>query len=244
MRWSKAWMVASKDFKIFFRKKSILYSMVGFEVLVAIGLPILVRYVVERAGNATAILPALINAFSFWFVIGIVILPTGIASYSLVGEKLQKSLEPLLATPTTDEEILAGKVIAAFVPAVVANYIGAVIFMLLVNAFTFRVFSVYYFPNWDIAIQLLLLGPLACLLSIGYNVLVSSRSTDVRAAQQAGSLITLPYGAVYVLTEIGVLALSTTNLLIMSAILAALDVIIFSLVKATFRREAILTEWK
>jgi ABC-type Na+ efflux pump permease subunit len=213
-------------------------------VLVAIGLPILVRYVIEKADNAAAILPGLINAFSFWFVIGIVLLPTGIASYSLVGEKIQKSLEPLLATPTTDEEILAGKAIAAFVPAIVANYIGAVIFMLLVNAFTFHVFSFFYFPNWDIAILLLLLGPLACLLSIGYNVLISSRSTDVRGAQQAGSLIMLPYGAVYVLTEIGMLALSTTNLLIMSAVLAVLDVIVFSLVKATFQREAILTEWK
>jgi len=244
VRWSKAWTGASKDFKIFLKKKTILYSMIGFEVLISIGMPILVRFVIGKAENAAAILPGLINAFFFWFIIGIVLLPTSIASYSLVGEKIQKSLEPLLATPTTDEEILAGKAIAAFIPAIVANYIGAVIFMLLVNAFTFRVFSHFYFPNWDIAIQLLLLGPLACLLSIDYNVLVSSRSTDVRTAQQTGSLITLPYGAVYVLSEIGVLALTTTNLLIMSAVLAVLDGFVFYLVKATFQREEILTEWK
>ncbi len=35
------------------------------------------------------------NAFSFWFVIGAAFLPVTIASYSLVGEKVQKSLEPL-----------------------------------------------------------------------------------------------------------------------------------------------------
>ena len=244
MRWSKAWTVASKDFKIFFKKKTILYSMIGFEALIGIGMPFLLKIVTRRAENPVEILPALINAFSFWFVIGIVLLPISVASYSLVGEKIQKSLEPLLATPTTDGEILAGKVIAAFIPAMTANYIGAVIFMLLVNLLTFPSFSYNYFPNWNIAILLLLFGPLACLLSIGYNVLISSRSTDVRAAQQAGSLIMLPYGAVYVFVELGVLALSTTNLLIMSAVLAGIDLILLYLVKATFQREAILTEWK
>ncbi len=244
MRWTKAWIVASKDFKIFLKKKTVLYSMIVFEVLISIGLPVLVRFVIGKSENAAVILPPLINAFFFWFVMGIVLLPTGIASYSLVGEKIQKSLEPLLATPTTDDEILAGKVIAAFIPAIAANYIGAVVFMVLVNAFTFHIFSYWYFPNWDIIIQLLLLGPLACLLSIGYNIIVSSRSTDVRAAQQLGALIMLPYGGVYVLVEIGVLTLNTTNLLIMSAVLAILDVLIFWLVKATFQREVILTEWK
>jgi ABC-2 type transport system permease protein len=244
MRVSKAWTVASKDFKIFLKKKNILYSMIGFEVFVAIGMPALVRFVIGKAENAAGILPALINAFSFWFMIGIVLLPSAIASYSLVGEKLQKSLEPLLATPSTDYEILAGKVIAAFLPAIVANYIGAVVFMVLINASTFRIFSYLYYPNWEIAVQLLLLGPLACLLSIGYNILVSSRSTDVRAAQQMGTLILLPFGAVYVLVEIGVLPLSINNLLMMAAVLAVLDGLVFYLVKAAFQREAILTEWK
>ncbi len=244
MRWSKAWTVASKDFKIFLKKKSVLYSMIGFEVFTSLGLPVLLRFVVRRSNAPAAILPALINAFSFWFVIGIVLLPIGIASYSLVGEKIQRSLEPLLATPTTDVEILAGKSMSAFIPAIAANYIGALVFMLLVDVFTFPIFSRLYFPNWDIAIELLILGPLACLLSIGYNVLVSSRATDVRAAQQVGSLIILPYGAVYVLTELGVLTLSIPNLLVMCAVLAVLDLVLFSLVKATFQREAILTQWK
>lgn len=244
MRWSKAWTVASKDFKIFIKKKTILYTLVGFEMWISIGLPILLGYVVQKSTNPAVILPQLINAFSFWFVIGIVLLPTVIASYSLVGEKVQKSLEPLLATPTTDTEILAGKTLAAFIPSILANYIGALVFMLLVDGVTFRTLSYFYFPNWDFIIQLLLIGPLACLLSVGYSILVSSRSTDVRTAQQVGALIMLPYGAVYVMVEIGVMKLTTANLLIMSVVLAVLDVFIFTLVKAAFQREEILTEWK
>jgi hypothetical protein len=49
----------------------------------------------------------LLDSFAFYFVIGAVTPPTAIASYSLVGEKVERSLEPLLSTPVSDAEILA-----------------------------------------------------------------------------------------------------------------------------------------
>jgi ABC-2 type transport system permease protein len=243
MRLAKAWTVASKDFKTFTKRITIIYTIVVFEVLVSIALPLLVRFISNKAGRA-AVLPNFIDAFSYWFVIGAALLPVTIASYSVIGEKIQKSLEPLLATPTTDEEILAGKGIAAFLPAIGASYIGAVIFMVLVDIFTSGILGYVYYPNWNMAIILLLLAPLACLLSVGYNVLISSRLNDVRTAQQVGALIILPLAAVYFLTEFGAITLTTNILLIMAACLAALDVIIFFLVRATFQREEILTKWK
>jgi ABC-2 type transport system permease protein len=243
MRLSKAWIVASKDFKTYTKRKSILYSTLYFELVVSIGLPFLIRFIANKpSGGAT--LPTLMNAFSFLYVIGAALLPLGIASYSLIGEKVQKSLEPLLATPTTDKEILAGKGIAAFIPAISANYIGALIFAMLVDLFTYSTLNYLYYPNWDIAVILFLLVPLACLLAVGYNILLSSRMNDVRTAQQLGTLILLPFGAVYFLSEIKVLTLTTNNLLIMAAVLVVIDVIVFFLVKATFQREEILTKWK
>ena len=243
MRLSKAWIVASKDFKTFTKRKSILYSIIYFEVIVSIGLPFLILFITSKPSGA-AVLPTLMNAFSFLYVIGAALAPVGIASYSLIGEKVQKSLEPLLATPTTDEEILAGKSIAAFLPAICSNYIGALIFMVLADLFTYSTLKYLYFPNWDIAIILFLLAPFACILGVGYNILVSSRVNDVRTAQQLGTLILLPFAAVYVLSEINVLSLTTTNMLIMVAVLLVVDVIVFYLVKTTFQREEILTKWK
>jgi ABC-2 type transport system permease protein len=243
MRLSKAWIVASKDFKIFTKRKSILYSTIYFEVIVSIGLPFIINFVASKPTGAAS-LPTLISAFSFLFVIGASFLPVGIASYSLIGEKVQKSLEPLLATPTTDEEILVGKSIAAFLPAICSNFIGALIFTVLVDIFTYSTLTYLYFPNWDFIIILFLLAPLACILGVGYNILISSRANDVRAAQQLGTLIILPFGTVYFLSEFKVLTLTTDNLLIMAAVLVVVDVIIFYLVKATFQREQILTKWK
>lgn len=243
MRLSKAWIVASKDFKTFAKKKSILYTIIYFELIVSVGIPFLIRFVESRP-NRVAVLPSLLNAFSFLYVIGAGLAPLGIAAYSLVGEKVQKSLEPLLATPTTDEEILAGKSIAAFLPAMASTYIGALIFIVLVDLFTHNTLKTLYFPNTNFAILLFLLAPLACIMSVGYNVLVSSKVNDVRTAQQLGALILVPLGALYLLSEIQVLSLTTSNLLVVAAGLAVVDMIVFYLVKATFRREEILTRWK
>jgi ABC-type Na+ efflux pump permease subunit len=243
MRLSKAWIIASKDFKTFTKRKNILYTLLYFEGVVSIGLPFLIRYLSTKANSVVA-LPQLIDAFSFLYVIGAALAPVGIASYSLIGEKVQKSLEPLLATPTTDEEILAGKSIAAFLPAIGATFLGTLIFTVLVDLFTHNVLNSLYFPNWNIVIILFIQAPLACLLSVGYNVLVSSRMNDVRTAQQLGSLIILPLGAVYLLSELKVMSLTTDNMWIMAAILLVIDGILFYLVKATFQREEILTKWK
>jgi ABC-2 type transport system permease protein len=246
MRLSKAWIVASKDFKTFTKRKSILYTIIYFEAIVSIGLPFLMRFVANRNNKvpAASILPTLLDAFSFLYVIGAALAPMGIAAYSLIGEKVQKSLEPLLATPTTDEEILAGKSIAAFLPAISATYIGALIFTVLMDLFTHSTLNYYYFPNSNFAIILFLLVPLACILSVGYNILVSSKVNDVRSAQQFGALILLPLGALYILSELKVLPLTTDNMLIIAGALAVTDVFVFYLVKATFRREEILTKWK
>jgi hypothetical protein len=41
-----------------------------------------------------------------------------------------------------------------------------------------------------------------------------------------------------------VLSLTTVNMRIIAAALGVIDVIVFSLVRTTFRREEILTKWK
>lgn len=65
----------------------------------------------------------------------------------------------------------------------------------------------------------------------------------MRAAQQLGALVILPFAAVYVLSEITILPLTTTNLLWMAAVVMVIDMIMFYMVKATFKRDEILTKW-
>lgn len=248
MRLSKAWIIAKKDFSIFKKKKSIIYSIVIFAVLASVGLPLTIQFgsikTSEGIGIPASDLPTMIEGFSFFFIIGAATLPTAIASYSLVGEKVQKSLEPLLATPTTDGEILLGKAIAAFLPPIAGTYLGAIIFMVLIDRFTYGILGYLYFPNWDMGIILLLLAPLASILSIELDIIISSRVNDVRTAQQMGGIVVLPFVGIYALGEANVISLHAGNLLIISAVILAIDVALFYAARAAFRREEIFTKWK
>jgi ABC-2 type transport system permease protein len=246
MRVSKAWIVAAKDMRIFGKKRYAIYSLVLLPLLIGIGLPLVLRFAGHGRLTGGGELPTLknvLNAFSFFFIIAAALLPTTLASYSLVGEKIEKSLEPLLATPITDRELLLGKSIAAFVPTVSALYISSIVFMALSDLVTHNALGYSYFPNWTIGIILLLIVPLSAILSIEWSVIVSSRASDVRAAQLQGVLIVLPLAAVYVASEVGAISLDTVTLAIISSVILVADIILYFLSARTFQREEILTKW-
>jgi len=238
------WTIASKDLRLFRRKKSIFYTTIIFPLIISIALPGVIAYVSTKATTSPIILVGLLDSFSFFFVIIAAIVPTAISSYSIVGEKVEKSLEPLLATPATDDEILLGKSLASFIPAILAVFLGATIFMILIDAVTYGKLGYLYYPNWTEALVLLMVTPLAAVFAVEGNVLVSARVNDVRTATQLGSLVIVPLFATYLLSEIRLISIDMNSLFIIAAILLVVDVVLFYLSRATFRREEILTKWK
>jgi ABC-type Na+ efflux pump permease subunit len=243
VRLAKSWIIAAKDFKTLRKKKNIIYSLVVIPLLIAILIPTVIGYVGQNKSPAELVV--LLPAFLFYYVILGSYLSTPIASYTIAGEKVEKSLEPLLATPTTDSEILLGKGIAAFLPPLAAVLGGSALFMLFMDLTTKGKLGYYYFPDWNSAIVVLLLLPLALLMSVQMNVIVSSRVTDIRAGQQLGALTMIPFVGLYVAGELNLINLGdTSNLLIIVAALIVVDVLLFFVSTATFRREEILTKWK
>jgi ABC-2 type transport system permease protein len=242
MRLSKAWLIATRDFKVFRRQKNIWYSIIVFPILISVLFPLILEYVGQR--GLAANLPSLLDSFSFFIVIGAAYIPLGISSYSIVGEKIEKSLEPLLATPLTDGEILLGKAIAALLPALAAMYAGAAVFMVGVDAVTFGELGYNYFPNWTFAVSLLVLVPVAVVMSVLFSIIVSSRVNDVRSANGYGIFIFLPFLAIYLASEIRLISLDITGLLIIAGVLAAIDIALYFVGTAAFQREEILTKWK
>jgi len=240
-----AWNVALKDFKIYTKKGSVIYATAAMPLIVGVGFPLIVDYSLHRAtkGLSAAAAPGLMDSLSIWFIIGAAIIPTAIASYSLVGEKIQKSLEPMLATPMTDEDILLGKTLSGLLVPVGALYAGSIFFMVLMDYFTSDLLGYNYYPNWHIG-TILLGAPLAALLSVEVNVIISSRMTDVRSAQQSGALLMFPFIALFLASELGFFELNDTNLVVLAGVLAAVSVAMFFVAKATFQREEILTRWK
>ena len=249
VRFSQAWIVATKDFAVFRTRRYIVYSIAVVPLIVSLSLPLITWYAsdVGRRGapiSATGI-TALLPTFAFFYLFLAGVIPVSVASYTLVGEKVEKSLEPLLATPTTDGEILFGKGVAAFLLPLASILGGAVIFMGLTDAVTFDKLGYYFFPNTNAAILFFLMVPLAVVMSTEWNVLVSSKVNDVRIAQQIGILLALPLVGIYVAGQANLVSLSDTDtLLTIAGALLLIDLVFFYVARAAFRREAILTQWK
>jgi len=245
MRLSKAWLIAVRDFKIFRHQKNVWYPLIIFPVLISLVFPLVIQFASSRSGEAFAArVPLLLDSFSMFLVIGAAFVPLGIASYSIVGEKVEKSLEPLLATPITDGEILLGKTISAFLPTLVAMYTGGTIFMILNDVVTFPMLGYYYFPNWTIGVILIFLMPAAIVMSVEVSVIVSSKVNDVRSASNFGILMFFPFLALYIASELQLITLDINMFLIISGIIFLVDIALFFVSTTTFKREEILTKWK
>jgi len=251
MRLWKAWIVTQKDVSIIRKNKYIFYSLIAMPLIIGIFVPILFVFILNAESSTPSVTSAELltsaslfaNISAMYLVVIAAVLPSIIASYSFVGEKIEKSLEPLLATPTTDGELLLGKSLAAFVPCIAVTYLGAAISTPIIDYWSITKLGVLLLPNAYWALVMFVIAPLACILSVEGNVIVSSRVNDIRAAQQLGSLIVVP---LIILVIIGTESaqLSVLLALLVSAILAIADVALFFVSKETFQREEILTKWK
>ena len=186
----------------------------------------------------------IVNQFMMMFMLMPLITPVAIAAYSIVGEKTTRSLEPLLATPISTEELLAGKALAAAIPAILATWLAFLVFLIgtIFLGLPPSVRAAVASPTWLVAV--LIIGPLMAILAVNVAVIVSSRVSDPRAAEQISMVIIVPVMAVFFAQITGFLVLNVQFMILASVILAALDVVFVYLGARLFQREAILTQWK
>ena len=250
MRLWKSWIVTSKDLAVFKKNRYVLYSLIALPVIIGVLMPVIYVFAlgaqVSKLSQAQLLVGAdqIANLVSTLLVFIPAVLPSIIASYSFVGEKIERSLEPLLATPTTDSELLLGKSLAAFIPCIGVTYLAAAISLVILDVWSFTTLGFLMLPNAYWVVIMGLLAPLACVMSVEANVIVSSRVNDIRAAQQIGGLVVLP---LIFLVVFAISGAADTNILLGLAVAAALaitDVVLFFVAKATFQREEILTKWK
>lgn len=238
------WKIARKELKVIFRKKSIIFYIIFLPFLICASFSLYLLSQVSAAGGVPSDLALGFESIIYFYVVLASVTPSSIAAYSIVGEKVEKSLEPLLATPSTDSEILLGKSIASFIPPMLAIWAASSIFIIISDFLTHNTLSHYYFPNWNSGVMLLVLAPFAAIMSIELAVIVSARVSDVRGANQIGGLMFIPFMAIFIAGVDGIISFSIANLLIISGIVLLIDVALFFLSKSTFNREEILTKWK
>jgi len=196
-----------------------------------------------KPSNIDQILPMMLNMVLMIFIIVPATLPTIIATYSIVGEKNNRSLEPLLATPTTDGELLAGKIFSSFIPSMGSTFLAFSLGVILLDIVLIPKVGYPLLPNLTWILSMFLLAPTACLMSVLACVLVSSKVSDVRAAQQLGGFIVMPVVVLMLGVLAGFIFLSPVNVFIFSGLYGGIDLGLFYFARAIFNREKILTQW-
>ena len=186
----------------------------------------------------------MVSQFMIMFMLIPATIPAAIASYSIVGEKTTRTLEPLLATPITTIELLAGKSLAAAIPGIGATFISFGLYaigawFIVTNKATF--FAMMD-ARWLLAV--FVLGPLMAFLAVFVSVMVSSRVNDPRVAEQLSMVVILPVMLFFFGQIAGLFFISSPLVLVAALVLLILNVLMAYLSVRLFQRETILTRWK
>lgn len=263
----KIWILIRKEWAEVFKNKLVLFTTAFLPLLFAV-LPLIILYV---TGNSSSEIDELTNAadvpvefmqlcegltgtgctqyflvsqFMLLFMMVPMIVPITFASYSIVGEKSTRTLEPLLATPIKTIELLAGKALAATIPAVIATWLGFAIYAVgaYILAVDPAVVGKIVDALWLTAI--IVVGPLLAIFGVSLAVMISSRATDPRIAEQVSAVFVLPVVGLFIAQSLGLIFINEQIILWMALILLVLDAGLLALATQLFQRETILTRWK
>lgn len=182
-----------------------------------------------------------------YFLLLLVLAPitaaVSVAAHGIVGEKLARTLEPVLVTPISTVELLLAKTLAAFVPALALTAGGLAVYGAAVAACA-RPGVLQAFLQGPTTAFVLIDGPLAALAAIQTSVCVSSRAQDPRAAQQFGALLVLPVVGLFVAQLAGVATLDARAVASAAALLLGVNGALLALAVRLFDRETILVRWR
>jgi ABC-2 type transport system permease protein len=186
----------------------------------------------------------LVSEFLMFYMMMPLIIPIAIASYSVVGEKTTRSLEPLLATPITTSDLMLGKILAAAIPAVGATWLSYILFILLVPVTGAGAAVQSYVTGATWLIAVFLIGPAMSVLAVNFSVIVSSRVSDPRVAEQTSAVLILPLMLLVFGQLAGIIIIGVWTMLIALAVILLLDLGSIYFGTRLFQREVILTRWK
>lgn len=116
---------------------------------------------------------------------------TIIASESFAGERERKTIEALLYTPASDAELLTGKVMAAFIPSLLATWLGFLVYTLILNLAPYSHFQRFWFPLPTWWLLIFWITPAVVLLAIALTVIISARAQTFMGAYQSSAVVVL-----------------------------------------------------
>ena len=226
--------IVRKELRDFRRNRSLTAGMAVLPVIFCVQ-PLITVFALDPAASAT-----LRNEHVLLYMLGIpALVPSFVAAYSVVGERQQGTLEPVLTTPIRQEELLLGKAVAALLPSLAVAYLVYGLFLACVELFAAPAVAAAIIRLPDLLAQLVF-TPLLAGLSIWIATLISTRSNDIRVAQQFATLASLPSIAVTTLIAFNVIKVTAVAGVIAGAALLLLNLIGWRVASAMFDRERLI----
>jgi uncharacterized membrane protein SpoIIM required for sporulation len=109
-----------------------------------------------------------------------------IALESFVGEKERRSIEPLLSSPLEDWQLYLGKLLSSLVVPLLSSYLGITVYLVGI------VRQLNWNPSTELLIMVLSLTTVQAIVMVSGAVVISARTTSVRAANLLASFIIIP----------------------------------------------------
>jgi ABC-type Na+ efflux pump permease subunit len=231
--------VARKEMLDYRRKRSIVVTMFIFPIFFIVE-PVVAVFVAPPTGPSASLYKVVMLPILYLLLIA-VITPATLAAYTVVGEREQGTLEPLLTTPIREQEFVLGKAAAVMIPSVALSYLVYAIFLLCVELFAHRDVAHAVFHDGPTLLTLFLFTPLLAGWAVVVGLAVSVRASEVRVAQQLGTLASLPVVGVIILLISGVIHASFVSALEFGGGLLIIDLLALRLVAKMFDRERLVT---
>jgi ABC-type Na+ efflux pump permease subunit len=230
--------VLRKEVREFRRNRFVLVTM-GVLPFIFLITPMITIFKIPDSASGPQV-KAAVGVISLLMLIIPIVIPPVIAAYSVVGERDQGTLEPVLTAPIRASELLLGKAAAAFLPSVLIAYAIYSVVLIGVRFGAAHVVSTVVFHPPELLAQLLF-TPLLALWSIWVGIGISTRASDVRVAQQLATVASLPLLGFTSLLSFQLLKPSVSLAIGLALALLVADIAAWRIVSRLFDRERLVT---
>jgi ABC-type Na+ efflux pump permease subunit len=231
--------VIRKELRDYRRKRSIVAAMIILPTLFLVE-PVVTIFLISGSTSGSSLDSYVVFPLLYLLLIPVVT-PSTLAAYTVVGEREQGTLEPLLTTPIRRQEFILGKAAAVMIPTLALSYLVFGLFLSVVALLASPVVASAVFHLGPVLLALVLFTPLLAGWSIMIGMAVSVRASEVRVAQQLGMLASFPPVGLIALLAFGVIQPTFLVAVLFVAGLLAIDVLTMRIVSRMFDRERLVT---
>ena len=197
----------------------------------------------ELAGydpNQMIVVYLLVYMLAPFFMIVPLMVSAVIAADSFAGEKERKTMEALLYTPTTDQELFVAKLLSGWLAAIAVALVGFVLYVVMANAAGWSQMQRIFFPNFMWLVLIFWVVPALPGLGLGVMVMVSSRAEGFQDANQIGGVVVLPIVLLIFGQVTGAMYFSVTLVFLLGLVIWLLDGLLIWLGSRSFHRGRLL----